>query len=67
MSNLITRKDKPGITSTPIFTETKSDIAGISSNIVIEMIAIILKYSKLKEADEIELFLNNLYKKTFVD
>ena len=65
VANFMTRKG--GITSVPIFNETISSIAGISASLVIEVILMILEYSKSDKIEEIGYYLNYIYKKTFID
>jgi hypothetical protein len=55
------------LTSAPIFSDTTGSIAGISASLVIEIIMMILEYSQSNKYDEIGLFLNHLFKKSFID
>ncbi len=65
LANMMTRRG--GITSVPIFTETTNSIAGISTSLVNEIIIMILEYADSNKLDEIGLFLNNLFKESFID
>lgn len=65
LANMMTRKG--GITSVPIFTETTNSIAGISTSLVTEIIMMILEYAGSNKLDEMGLFLNNLFKESFID
>jgi len=65
LANMMTRKG--GITSVPIFTDTTNSIAGISASLVTEIIMMILEYAGSNKLDEIGLFLNNLFKESFID
>jgi len=65
VANFMTRKD--GITSVPIFNNTVSSITGISVSFVIEIFILLLKYSKSEKFEEIEFYLNHIYKKTYID
>lgn len=65
MVNLI--KTDRGITATPIFNETTKSISGISCNLAIEIITRILSYFIVNNYEEIEYFLNDFFKKNFID
>lgn len=65
VANFMTRKD--GITSVPIFNDTINSIAGISASFVIEIFILLLKYSNSEKFEEIEFYLNHIYKKTYID
>ena len=65
VANFMTRKD--GITSVPIFNDTINSIAGISASFVIDIFILLLKYSNSEKFEEIEFYLNHIYKKTYID
>ncbi len=55
------------ITPVPIFSEMTNSIAGISANYVIKIILMTLRYGESQKLEEIELFLNHLFKTAFID
>jgi hypothetical protein len=65
MASFMTREGS--ITSIPIFSEITNSIAGISASLVIEIIMLVLEYTKSVKAEEVRLFLNNLFKQSFID
>ncbi|MGD1007879.1 MAG: DUF5677 domain-containing protein [Ignavibacteriaceae bacterium] len=65
MANFMTREGS--ITSVPIFSEITNSIAGISASLVIKIIMLVLEYTKSVKAEDVRLFLNNLFKQSFID
>ncbi len=65
VANFMIRKN--GITSAPVFNDLLNTIAGVSASFVIEIFIMVLKYSNSEKLEEIEFYLNHIFKQAFIN